>query len=237
MAGGGAGQPQHRPIAADELGRRAEVQGQVDELLVVGVGATAGRASSRRRSVEQGHHAAHRGEHRLDGYRPARKRFASEHMLQLFPHGRGADPTHRAGADGGVQLLAAGVAEEQPIEHDVGIENHAGHAATSAGCRAIGRHRARKAAPEVGGRVPGPLAGIAGAEYTRGLFSSFCCALCRAARRTGFVAQPTGAQRHRASLPWCARHSEKNSDRSVMASGPSRASPGGTALSRRPASE
>ena len=68
------------------------------------------------------------------------------------------------------------IAEDQPVQHDVGVEHQDDRQAWTAGCECDG--------------MPGYMTGLckrvlatrSSPEYNRGLFGRFCCALCRAAR-------------------------------------------------------
>ena len=119
---GRAGQTKHRPITAHEHGR-ASLDGEIDELLVVGVAAAKRRRARGHRLVDHHGPSIERGNDCVSRMAGARGDAAAQHTVELVTHRSGRDPAQSTGRDGVSDLGETRIVEEQPIEHDVRVEN------------------------------------------------------------------------------------------------------------------
>lgn len=119
---GSPGQFQHRPVPAEECGG-AHLKRKIDELLIIGV-AAAKRLRPRWRLRDRGFNPTRPArQNARRGSLPGLDSTASEHMLQFLPHGICRDPTSLPRCDHARQRRDRCVREQQPVEHDVGIEH------------------------------------------------------------------------------------------------------------------
>ena len=100
------------------------VERQIDEFLIVGVGALRSALRRRLRRLFDRRAMAFPGEPqpRQIGL-PALEGAAGQHIGQFIPHRRVDDPSHVAQDDGLGDGLARWVVEDQPVEHRVGVEH------------------------------------------------------------------------------------------------------------------
>ncbi len=161
-----ARQFQHGAVTAEQP-CRSGLKRKVDEFLVVRIAAAAAL-----RTGGNGGRGGRR-DHRMaipdpidrrEVGRPIRADTAAKHGVPFVAQIAGGQPPYGAVLDRFAQELARRIAKDQPVEHDIGIEDQAG--------RFWSGH-------EVSNQLL--LAGAGQPEYNRGLFGGFRCALCRAA--------------------------------------------------------
>ena len=133
---------EHRAVAAEQAGA-AELQREVDELLVVRVGAAQARLQRPEARNDRVRPAIAGRDDRRHVGSPRLQRTAREHMPEFLVHRSGRDPQHAAGAQRIGERAAARVAKQQPVENDVGVEHQPGDATGQRGGVVDGNHSRR----------------------------------------------------------------------------------------------